>query len=1248
MAGSGLEVVYTPPPADSGLEVVHTPEPEAPKPRVLTGDPALDAMIHDANEAARGGRETTEHGLRVFAGIDPAETRAPDAMLQPGISALEGILTAGSGLMSWLGSPLAPLFTQTVEANQRGIAEPLTQATGSEFLGQSAANLLTGVEGMALAPEMVVRPKPIRHLPIEPTGVARETARPAGAKVEPPPLDLAEMRATIPETAQAARAPETEKISAPAVRHQGKVATGANHAEAMDALFGENWPSDRFMTVDEGFTTNKGRFVSRSEAAGLYDFRGNKPSTEHLEGPEFAHLKNLKSQVVDEAAQAARAAEPAASDVLTQEPDRPGGAPPREPPPPGDGTGGTTRPPPGPRSIFDELHDSASSVGARINAKLDPLRIKLQDKMLRLERVEEAAERARASALPDEQRAYRAEELYHGITGEKLERFRVDTVDPLVEAIANSGAELADLNRYLYARHAVERNAQIARINEAMSDGGSGMTNAEAATVLQSFDPTHTAVLEGLARRVDAITRETADILVEGGLLEPEARAAWDATYQHYVPLRGFEIDLNPFSPDAAERARIGKGLDIRGQESKRAMGRESRAGDIVSHTVLAREEAVVRAEKNRVGQTFLRFVNENPDPRLWEVNTVPVERRVGASGLVEPYRDTRYQLADNVFAVKVGGEQHFITIKDPALARAMKNLGAESMNGFWGVMASANRILSKLATQWNPTFIIPNFARDLQTALVNLKQFDDAKIAGISKQVIINVPYAARAVWDMSRGRRGEPGAAAPRQYWQFMAREFAEHGGKINFFGLDDLSTISTRIKRQIESLRPGRLNDAKKMFADFGQLITDVNTSIENATRLATYEALRRNDVPAPRAASIARNLTVNFNRKGEWGPYLNSAYLFFNAGLQGSATLAKTLVKSPTARGIAGGGVLLGFLLDQINNVTSAPEADGVSQWDKATAWEKDHNFIVMLPDGSSIKIPAAYGLNVFPTIGRRVSELMRSAPNSSVLGATTGILTATVDAFNPLGGGADMFSSTEGAVRGATPSIVRPVVEYALNLDYAGRPIQRPKREFGKLLPEAQRGFGREGPVASWITNALSEATGGTRHQPGGVDVSPAMLDHMFEGYTSGLGRLVTQSLKLPFSSPEDLGQARNWPIVNRFIGSKNQWYTNARFYAVRDAVEAVEADWRDYMRKGDRKGIASLRENNAPEFAVMQTFNGAQRTLNGLYRQRKLLNDMALTPEKKQERIDALEENIRSIQMRAIKAYQRALETRAP
>ena len=50
----------------------------------------------------------------------------------------------------------------------------------------------------------------------------------------------------------------------------------------------------------------------------------------------------------------------------------------------------------------------------------------------------------------------------------------------------------------------------------------------------------------------------------------------------------------------------------------------------------------------------------------------------------------------------------------------------------------------------------------------------------------------------------------------------------------------------------------------------------------------------DMSRPRAAQAAKNLTVNFNKKGELGTAINSLYLFANAGIQGGARIGQSVM------------------------------------------------------------------------------------------------------------------------------------------------------------------------------------------------------------------------------------------------------------------------------------------------------------------------------------------------------------------
>ena len=59
-----------------------------------------------------------------------------------------------------------------------------------------------------------------------------------------------------------------------------------------------------------------------------------------------------------------------------------------------------------------------------------------------------------------------------------------------------------------------------------------------------------------------------------------------------------------------------------------------------------------------------------------------------------------------------------------------------------------------------------------------------------------------------------------------------------------------------------------------------------------RLTAYIAANRTE-SAEKAAQLTKNITVNFNKHGEWGQSLNGVYLVFNASVQGTARMFRTV-------------------------------------------------------------------------------------------------------------------------------------------------------------------------------------------------------------------------------------------------------------------------------------------------------------------------------------------------------------------
>ena len=70
----------------------------------------------------------------------------------------------------------------------------------------------------------------------------------------------------------------------------------------------------------------------------------------------------------------------------------------------------------------------------------------------------------------------------------------------------------------------------------------------------------------------------------------------------------------------------------------------------------------------------------------------------------------------------------------------------------------------------------------------------------------------------------------------------------------------------------------------------------------------------------AASGAKNVTINFNRKGEWGQTLNSFYLFANAGLQGTHRIFGVVKNNKSAQAAVSGLAAMGFMEAILNNIS----------------------------------------------------------------------------------------------------------------------------------------------------------------------------------------------------------------------------------------------------------------------------------------------------------------------------------------
>lgn len=209
------------------------------------------------------------------------------------------------------------------------------------------------------------------------------------------------------------------------------------------------------------------------------------------------------------------------------------------------------------------------------------LRAEVQDKMLAWRDAQAQLEEQLGQAVDDAANVYRLENLMHGRTHEGIERLERNAFQPLIEAMHKAKVKAAELEEYIYALHAKERNASIAERNPKMPDGGSGMTNAEADAILAKADK---ARLHPLAEQVRRITRQTRNRLLAHGLITQETYDAMNAQYQWYVPLKGQKSDEKGGIDGKGRGNGGGRGIDGRMKPVKEALARGAGAKNGAAH----------------------------------------------------------------------------------------------------------------------------------------------------------------------------------------------------------------------------------------------------------------------------------------------------------------------------------------------------------------------------------------------------------------------------------------------------------------------------------------------------------------------------------------------------------------------------------------------------------------------------------------------------------------------------------------
>ncbi|HGF5375080.1 TPA: LPD38 domain-containing protein [Escherichia coli] len=851
----------------------------------------------------------------------------------------------------------------------------------------------------------------------------------------------------------------------------------------------------------------------------------------------------------------------------------------------------------------------------------------MQDKFQVLKAVQENI-RKTGGKIDDSNNAYMAEELFHGKAENDLNVMKERYVQPLVKLLADYKIAQADLDEYLYARHAPERNAHIAKINPKMPDGGSGMTNAEAAEIMQRVrNSGKQAQYDRLAGIVDDMLARRRELIREAGLEESGVVDAWQKAYRYYVPLKGQDVD------GVVSLPRTGKGFTIGGRESRQAMGRASRAQSPSTQAIQDLSESLIRHRKNEVGNAFLKLVQDNPDKDYWQVFTDdrPDTMRAIAERVDPETGETRHEvverpvlmamMADRYFTTKKNGKTYYIKLHDPRLMRAMKNMGPETSNAVIRTLGKVNRFLATVNTSYNPEFLVSNFIRDVQTAVMNLKAEQgrsDGKLKGLDNlsalAVVKDSRSAMSAVYASLRGKT----LTGKGAQWQKVWKEFVEDGGKTGWFNMGDLEGQQKEMDRLVSLAKGGWKGQSIGAWNSFLNLVEDANGAVENALRLSAYKHARDAGLSRQQAASLAKNMTVNFNRRGEQGALMNSLYMFANASIQGTANLVRTLghlngdgpllerlrwknLNVPQKIALAAVGA--GYLLGSLNRSVAGEDDDGVNWYDKVPSHVKERNLVIMKSvfggkAGEYWSIPLPYGYNVFFLLGHTAEGV--AAGDLTASRAAGNVVGGILGAFSPIG--SETSETLSGALlKNAAPTILRPFANLAMNENFMGAQIYQENMPFGTPKPDSQLGR-RSTPeaykaFASWL-NAFS---GGSQYRPGAVDITPESLKFWIDYISGGTGHFISKTTDAAVKSLNGIDiPEQQVPFLGKISGEVMPYADQQKMYDRMTEVAQYHAELKS-LTGAER--TAFIDENNG-KLSMNGLMQDTRKRLKDLRKQR--------------------------------------------
>lgn len=579
-----------------------------------------------------------------------------------------------------------------------------------------------------------------------------------------------------------------------------------------------------------------------------------------------------------------------------------------------------------------------------------------------------------------------------------------------------------------------------------------------------------------------------------------------------------------------------------------------------------------------------------------------------------------KFQRAENksqhIVDVKIAGRTHaFIINGNPRAAQALNGLLENSgAKGIMKPLSSISRMMAQLCTSYNPEFVMRNIMRDAEFASSNVTSKEGARYGALWAKYYAQLGLYKGASNISLKDFSGSTGLGLFAKYRngtldmsnkvERYFKEFMENGGETGWVQIKNMKDWTKEYKKDVSTER-SKLGKGGAALRDFffGNL-ENVNEVAENIARFATYCTSRDSNRSIIRSVYDAKEVSTNFNRHGSgdaissfkngemtgakaaerWvygftASYLRHCSMFFNAGIQSTNLLVKNLKNHPVGTSINMLAIpfALGALAALGNNVLIASEDEkdrkGVKDpYGELPDYVRRNNLCIYKGKGEFVTIPLAIELRTFYGLGDLAAGLTFS-PNVSgqknPYFDAMGCMSQLVPVMDYLGNSSAGKEPLNETIKAIAPSALSPFVEWELNTDWKGAPIER-RGDWNEDVPAWQRAYKGtpDGYMAlnKFVNAQTNEVAKGNEDMLGNsfldMVTNPSMLNHYIGGLGGGAATFTERAIGVVKHGKDT--ETKDIPFLRSLLYTPSEQSslqrTKSKWYNYKDEMEKMIAN----------------------------------------------------------------------------------------